>query len=101
MAGESCWRGNLGGNLTELRNSLASLHDEGLYIDVGVLFLFLHTSQEPLKDAPVERVGVLLLSTEDVEFTGEEVSNAAAPVSTTEIVISLGLTGVAGVVGES
>ena len=72
-----------------------------MYIVVGVLVLFLQTSQEPLKEAPVERVGVLLFSMEGAEFTGEEVSNDAAPVSTTETVTSLRLSGVAGVVGES
>ena len=101
MARGSFWWGNLGGNLTELRNIFASLHDEGLYIVVGVLVLFLHTTQAPLREAPVERAGFLPLSREGVEFTVEEVFSDAAPVSTTETVISLGLSGVAGVVGES
>ena len=91
----SFWWGNFGGNLTELRNSLASLHDDGLYIVVGVFVLFLHTTQAPLREALVERAGFLLVSREEV------FSSDAAPVTTTETVISLGLSGVAGVVGES
>ena len=94
---------NLGGHLTEVRkNFFAASHEAGSNIVVGVLFLSLHTFQVPGRGMGAGTLEHTVESESEGAVGGDNDSSEAAPAATpaTETVMSWGLAGVAGVVGE-